>query len=67
MQRQMVVGGAGQWVIKDGKFYDPVTECYVVKCCVCKKAFYAGRLPALTCGDACRQAKSRKERDVNHV
>jgi len=59
MQREMVTGGAGQWIIKNGKFYDPVRGAYVVKCENCRKAFY-GRLDARTCGDACRQSLARK-------
>lgn len=61
MQRQLVVGGAGQWILKDGKFFDPVTRCYILKCVNCRKPFYAGRLDARTCGDTCRQAWRRKQ------
>jgi len=63
MQREIAVGGAGHWIIKNGKLYDPARGAYVLKCRNCKKAFY-GRIDAETCGDACRQAKARKERSL---
>lgn len=61
MQRQIITGGAGEWIIKNGKFYDPVTDSWILKCVNCKKPFYAGRLDARTCGDKCRQAWRRKQ------
>lgn len=65
MQRQLVTGGAGHWIIKNGKFFDPEIGAYIIKCRNCKKPFY-GRIDAETCGDSCRQAVSRKQREANH-
>jgi len=63
MQREIVSGGAGHWIIKEGRFYSPEKGAFVCKCVICKKAFY-GRRDAETCGDECRQKKSRKSRAV---
>lgn len=60
MEHEKVVGGAGAWVIKQGKFYDPARKQYILKCHICKKAFYCSRIDGETCGDTCRQRKKRK-------
>lgn len=58
-QAEQVLGGAGEWIIKNGKFFDPVRGMYIIKCGVCKKAHYHKRIDAKVCGDACRMKKSR--------
>lgn len=64
-QSEMVIGGAGQWEIRDGKFYDPVREKWVILCHVCNRAFYATKRTATACGGACRKARSRStQKDV---
>lgn len=59
-QAEIVVGGAGEWIIKDGKFYDPIRKRWVKRCRNCKQTFYAVRRDAKTCGVACRVAIQRK-------
>lgn len=60
-QAERVIGGAGEWIIRNGKFYDPVRGMWILKCQVCKHAFYFKRIDAKTCGDACRQKLARKK------
>lgn len=62
IQAERVVGGAGEWTIRHGKFYDPVRKMFIIKCSVCHLPHYVKRIDAKTCGDACRQARSRKAR-----
>jgi len=59
-QAEMVNGGAGEWVIKDGIFYDQSRKRWVKLCRNCHQSFYAVRRDAKSCGVACRVAIQRK-------
>jgi hypothetical protein len=63
-QAEPVIGGAGEWIIKNGKFYDPSRKMYILKCTMCKLSHYHKRIDATTCSDRCRMAKSRKNATV---
>ncbi len=57
---ELVRGGAGDWVIRDGKFYDPKKQAWVIKCHGCRKSFYAKRRDAKTHSPACRKRVQRR-------
>jgi len=57
---ELVRGGAGDWVIIDGKFYDPKRRRWVLKCHGCKKSFYATRKDARTHSPTCRKRVQRR-------
>lgn len=61
-EAQKVVRAGGHWELRGKRFYDTEMRAWVNKCPVCKQLFYAYREDAITCGDVCRQKKSRKER-----
>jgi len=63
-QAEPVLGGAGEWIIKNGKFYDPLRKMYIIKCKVCRLAHYHKRIDAVTCSDKCRMAKSRSKASI---
>lgn len=62
-QAEEVTDGAGQWIIKNGKFYDPVRRMYIIKCKTCKILHYHARPDAITCSDACRMKRSRTNQE----
>src|SRR5690242_11294066 len=57
---EIVRSGAGDWVIIDGKFYDPKRHAWVLKCHGCHKSFYAHRRDAKTHSPACRKRVQRR-------
>lgn len=57
---ELVRGGAGDWIIVDGKFYDPKRGAWIIKCHGCKKSFYAKRRDAKTHSPACRKRVQRR-------
>lgn len=59
-QAEIVSGGAGDWVIKDGLFFDPKRKRWVKRCRNCHQSFYAVRRDAKTCGATCRKVIQRK-------
>lgn len=56
---QNILDGAGRWQLKNGKFYDPLVNKYVIKCRSCKHMFHADRPHAKTCSELCRKRKNR--------
>jgi len=65
-QAEMVVGGAGDWTIVDGKFFDLNRGMWVKRCSGCKLSFYAKRMDKKTCSDACRMKVSRANLKHQH-
>jgi len=62
---EYVSGGAGEWEIRpNGKFYDRKRKKWVIRCEACKRSFYAARVNARTCSNACRTARSRRLTEV---
>lgn len=59
-QAELVTGGAGDWVIKDGLFYDTKRGAWIKRCHGCKVTFYAKRKDAKTCSPRCRKRASRR-------
>lgn len=57
---ELVRGGAGDWIIIDGKFYDPKRKAWIIKCHGCAKSFYAKRRDAKTHSPACRKRVQRR-------
>lgn len=50
---------AGEWIIKNGKFYDTKKRRYIIRCRSCGKLFYATRVDARACRNACKVAAYR--------
>lgn len=50
---------AGDWIIKNGKFYDPKKRRYIIRCRACEKLFYAVRPDARACRNACKVSAFR--------
>jgi len=63
-EAEKVSRAGGHWEYRGGCFYDTEKKAWVKKCPICKQLFYAYRQDALTCGDICRQKKSRKSKAV---
>jgi len=59
-EAELVKGGAGDWLIVDGKFYDPKRHAWILKCHGCGKSFYAKRKDAKTHSPACRKRVQRR-------
>lgn len=57
---ELVKGGAGDWVIIDGRFFDPNRKAWVTRCRGCKQSFYAKRRDAKTHSPACRKRVQRR-------
>ena len=56
---ELVIGGAGDWIIKNGKFFDTKRKAYVLRCHGCKFLFYAKRIDAKTHSPTCRKRVQR--------
>jgi len=57
LERQ-IVGRAGQWELRNGKWWDEGLHAYVLKCATCKHFFLGKRHDKKTCSDACRKQRS---------
>lgn len=64
-QSEIVCGGAGRWVIKDGLFYDPEKRAWIKRCRGCRCVFYAKRRDAKSCSPRCRQRIARVAYEAN--
>lgn len=59
-EEQKLLDRAGQWVIRDGKFYDPELKVWVLKCEECKITYGAKRRHSRTCSKAHQKARQRQ-------
>jgi len=64
---ELVRGGAGEWRIIDGKFYDTKRRKWVLKCHGCGKSFYSKRKDARTHSPACRKRVQRRTLKQNQM
>jgi len=51
---------AGQWALRNGKWWDDGLHAYVIKCAECHHLFLSQRCDKKTCGDVCRKQRSLK-------
>jgi len=54
-----LLGRAGQWILKNGRHFDPELSRYICRCVNCKHYFTSKRPDAKTCGDRCKKARQR--------
>lgn len=64
LERQ-ICDRAGEWEIKNGRWWWPALHTYVVKCAACKHLFLADRCDKKTCGDTCRKRRSNANAKKN--
>lgn len=57
LERQ-ICDRAGEWEIRNGKWWWPALHTYVIKCANCKHLFLADRCDKKTCDDTCRKQRS---------
>lgn len=57
---QKLLSRAGEWVIRDGKFYDPLLRVWILKCEECKVTYGARRRHSKTCSKAHQKARQRR-------
>lgn len=51
---------AGEWVLRDGKFYDPELRVWILKCEECKVTYGAKRRHSKTCCFAHQKRRQRR-------
>ncbi len=59
LERQ-IMGRAGQWKIRNGKYWDEGLSAYVMRCKCCKHLFLAKRSDKKTCSEKCKKEQQRK-------
>jgi hypothetical protein len=64
LERQ-IMGRAGQWELKNGKWWDNGLDAYVLKCACCKHHFLSNRSDKKTCSEKCKKARQRSNARAN--
>jgi len=64
LERQ-IQSRAGQWELRNGKWFDIGLDAYVLRCAHCQHLFLAQRADKKTCQEKCRKSRSRKLAKAN--
>lgn len=62
---KQIVGRAGRWELRNGKWFDEGLDAYVIKCAHCGHVFLANRYDKKTCSDKCRKNLANKLAKLN--
>jgi len=66
LERQ-IMDRAGQWELRNGKWFDVGIGMYVIKCACCKHIFLSKRADKKSCSDKCKKARQRSNVKSNLV
>lgn len=58
LERQ-IQGRAGEWVLRNGSWWDEGLHAYVKKCACCHHLFLSKRADKKTCQESCKKKRAR--------